>query len=135
MKQVKNSTILYMDDDSDDVQMLHEAILSLDTTYHLLEAPDGEKGFAKLQQLKDANSLPCLIVMDINMPRMDGRETFVKIKSDNVLSSIPIVIFSTSKSSVDKLFFQDEKVEYITKPLEFMHLIEVAKRLLSYCDN
>lgn len=132
MNTVKN-TILCIDDDQDDRAMLLDAISSIDPSYQILEAGDGEKGLDMLQRLKEAASLPCLIVLDVNMPGMDGRQTFVKIKSDAVLSTIPVVIFSTSSSSVDRLFFQGEQVEYITKPIEHNRLLEVAKRLLSYC--
>ena len=83
--------------------------------------------------MKKDKNLPSLIVLDINMPGLGGRETFTAIRDDEEFSLIPIVIFSTSNSAPDKLFFQSKGVEYMTKPLEYTSLLEVASKLLSYC--
>jgi CheY-like chemotaxis protein len=128
-----NRTIVCIDDDADDLQMLREAITTIDNNYHIIEAYDGYSGLVKLQQMSEEGRLPCLIVMDINMPRMDGKQAFVKLKADPVLSRIPIVIFSTSSSPIDKMFFQHKGVEFMTKPIVFEHLIEAAGKLLRLC--
>ncbi len=99
-----------------------------------MEATDGKDALDRLADMKAAGKLPCLIVLDINMPRMDGKETFLAIRSDEALANIPVVIFSTSNSMMDKLFFQKKNVEYITKPIRFATLLEVAGRLLQYCN-
>ncbi|RYY98708.1 MAG: response regulator [Chitinophagaceae bacterium] len=126
-------SILYVDDDRDDLQLLREAIGHVDGHYTLLEARDGLDGIERLQALKAAGELPCLIVLDINMPRMDGRKAFQLIRQDPELATIPVVIFSTSNSELDKLFFRGKNVEYITKPIRFDHLIAVADKLLRVC--
>jgi CheY-like chemotaxis protein len=131
----KQAFILYMDDDKDDIELLHQAIGTINSGYQLITAPDGEKGLALLRQKKMEAHLPTLIVLDINMPRLDGRLTFKRIREDRELANIPVVIFSTSNSPMDKLFFQNKNVEYITKPIQFEHLVEVAKRLLRYCKE
>jgi CheY-like chemotaxis protein len=135
MKTTSTHTILYVDDDSDDLQMLREAISSVDRAYRFVAANDGEEGLNRLEDMKEAGSLPCLIVLDINMPRLDGRQTFRLIRSDEALARIPIVIFSTSDSSLDKLFFRGENVAYITKPVDFNHLQEIARKMLQICNN
>ena len=126
-------TILCIDDDPDDLQLLREAVKSIDGDITILEAHDGEDGMTQLSRLKEAGSLPCLVVLDINMPRMDGKTTFVKIRSDNGLSTVPVVIFSTSSSPLDKMFFTREQVAYFTKPINFSQLVEVAAAMISYC--
>lgn len=130
---MRNTIILHIDDDSDDLDMLQTALHAIDPLYTILVARDGEEGLQLLSDMKNTGTLPCLIILDINMPKLDGRQTFQIIKKDPVLCPIPIVIFSTSSSSLDKLFFSAENVEYITKPYEYAHLLEVAKRLLSLC--
>lgn len=130
-----NQTILLVDDDKDDLQMLQEAVRQLNNSYLLEEATDGEQGFTRLQLMKKEGRLPCLIVLDINMPRLDGRQTFRLIRSDSTLSHIPVVIFSTSSSEMDKRFFKGENVAYITKPVEFRSFLSIAKTLLEYCGN
>ena len=112
--------------------MLTQAINSIDPAMKLLSAANGEEGLRLLGQLKEADQLPRLIVLDINMPRLDGKRTFKQLRSDPALALIPVVVFSTSSSALDKLFFQHQNVEYITKPLHFEHLVAVAKRLLVY---
>jgi CheY-like chemotaxis protein len=128
-------TILCIDDDPDDLQLLREAVKTIDGDITILEAHDGEAGMAQLSKLKEAGNLPCLVVLDINMPRMDGKTTFVKIRSEDGLSSVPVVIFSTSSSPLDKMFFNREEVAYFTKPINFAQLVEVATAMISYCKS
>ena len=75
-------TILCVDDDPDDLQLLREAIERIDSSYTIVEAYDGEDGLRRLNNMKESNQLPCLIVLDINMPKMDGKQAFVSINSD-----------------------------------------------------
>lgn len=126
-------TILCADDDDDDIQLLREAIKEIDGRYSLVKARDGVDALAQLQQMKEAGTLPCLVVLDINMPKMDGRQTFLSIRNNPDFTSIPVVIFSTSSSSLDKMFFSKKDVEYIIKPINYTFLVDVAQKLLSYC--
>src|SRR5215217_4173287 len=89
-------TILCIDDDADDLQLLQEAMNSIDPDCTIIKAFDGMHGLAILSEMKSKDTLPCLIVMDINMPKLDGKQTFIKLQADSVLSSIPTVVFSTS---------------------------------------
>jgi CheY-like chemotaxis protein len=127
------NVILYIDDDADDVQLLHDALLHINGDYALEKAADGQEGLELLHRMKSNGRLPCLVVLDLNMPRMDGRQTFQHIRSDEQLAGIPIVIFSTSNSQLDQIYFQGKNVEYITKPINFPHLIDAASRMLEYC--
>jgi len=126
-------TILYVDDDPDDLAMLRDAIEATDTDYQIVEAFDGVHALELLEQMKTSGDLPCLIVLDINMPRMDGKQTLVAIQNNPALAAIPIVLFSTSSSRLDKTFSEAKNVELLTKPLEFNQLHRIASRLLSYC--
>ncbi|RYY40224.1 MAG: response regulator [Chitinophagaceae bacterium] len=132
--QPHSHTILYMDDDQDDLQLLREALNRVGNHYELLHAPDGIAGLELLHGLQSTHSLPCLIVLDINMPRMDGRRTFQALRKDPLLAHIPVVIFSTSNSELDKLFFRGKDVEYITKPIHFDSLVAVAEEMLEHCE-
>ena len=135
MEKVKNTTILYIDDDEDDLEMLQEAIKEIDPSYEIVKAGNGEEGLSELYKMKENQTLPCLIVLDINMPKLDGKQTFQRIRADKALFNIPIVIFSTSSNKMDKMFFAGKNVEYITKPIHFPHLLQVAQKLLSYCSG
>ena len=128
-------TILYVDDDQDDLDMLRGAVEATDVNFQLIEAFDGVHALELLRQMKEVNELPCLIVLDINMPRMDGKQTLAAIKRDSALRTIPVVLFSTSSSSLDKTFAFSKNVELITKPLTVETLHAVATKLLHYCDG
>lgn len=129
-------TILFIDDDPDDQEMLREALESVEPETEVIEAKNGLDGIAKLKSMRHSDKgLPCMIVLDINMPRMDGRETFEFIKSDKDLSSIPLVIFSTSTSNTDKMFFNRKDVEYFPKPINSQEFAETAVRMLSICKH
>ena len=69
-----------MDDDSDDLLFLEEALRSVDTSYQILHAFDGIEGRERLAQMKVEANLPCKIVLEINMPGLGGRETFLQSK-------------------------------------------------------
>lgn len=126
-------TILAIDDDPEDLFILKDALESVDAQCNLQTAGNGALGLNRLQEMKEVGTLPCLIVLDINMPVMDGRETFYAIKRDADLKHIPIVVFSTSSSELDKIFFSGKATGYITKPSHFDQLLEVARQFLSYC--
>ena len=121
-----------MDDDQDDISLLRQAMDTVDPAMQMITAANGEEGIKLLRRLKSEGNLPKLIVLDINMPRLDGKLTFKQLRADSELSKVPVVVFSTSNNAIDKLFFQHQNVEYITKPIGFNHLVSVAKRLLTY---
>jgi CheY-like chemotaxis protein len=78
--------------------------------------------------------LPCLMILDINMPVMDGKEALAKVKSNPNLKSVPIVLFSTSNSISDQFFAQQWDVELITKPLNFNDLEGIAREFVNRCN-
>ena len=131
----KERIILCADDDDDDIEMLQEAIKAADGTYRIVQARNGIDALKKLDGLKAQGTLPCLVVLDINMPKMDGRQTFISIRNNPDYAAIPVVILSTSSSPLDKTFFTKKDVEYITKPINYDYLVEVAQKLLSYCQD
>ncbi|RYY95892.1 MAG: response regulator [Chitinophagaceae bacterium] len=127
--------IVCIDDDKDDIEMLKEAFRSLPHPFTMIEAHDGIEGLDTLRQMYAHGGLPCLIVLDINMPRMDGRETFNAIRQDPQLSDTPIVIFSTSNSPMDQMFFERKNAAYFVKPINFQKLIQVASDFLGLCSH
>ena len=131
----KKHLILCIDDDPDDIAMLKEAFQSLGVDYDMDEAHNGEEGVVALRRMNEANRLPCLIVLDINMPKMDGREAFNAIRKESQFADIPVVIFSTSSSPMDKLFFSRKSVEYFVKPIDFQKLSDVASAFLKICES
>jgi CheY-like chemotaxis protein len=94
--------ILYIDDDSDDCIFLRESFAASSITHtNLIWASGGEEAISYLHSI-DHDALPSLIILDLNMPRWDGRQTLNYIKSDPELAAIPVVILSTSENNMDK---------------------------------
>lgn len=128
-------TILCIDDDPDDVALLRDALKSIDPHCVLLTAGNGALGLQQLGVLQEAGTLPCLIVLDINMPVMDGRQTFLALRKEQAFDAVPVVIFTTSNNVMDKAFFAGKNCEYLTKPLNYDSLVEMARRFLTLCRN
>jgi CheY-like chemotaxis protein len=127
--------ILYIDDDQDDIDLLTEALSAFSYKYELISANNGEEGIATLKALVRKSDKPCLIILDINMPVMDGKQTFQKLKEDKDLKDIPVVIFSTSSNRMDIMFFEGEKVAYMTKPVRLEELSLIAGKMMDLCDK
>jgi CheY-like chemotaxis protein len=98
-----------------------------------MHAENGLVAHKILSQAKMKNEFPCLIILDINMPLMDGKQTLVRIKKDPSLNEIPIVMFSTSSSAMDKAFCSQYGVELITKPAKLATVYTEIEKLLNYC--
>ena len=107
--------ILVVDDDMDDVQLFGEVIANIEPSIKLLHAEDGRDALEKLAET--TNHLPDLIFLDLNMPRMDGKECLKKIKKDDQLNHIPVIIYTTSSQINDiEETMEAGAVCFITKP-------------------
>lgn len=123
-------TILYVEDDVDDRDLFIEAIkkISPREDVNCIMAEDGEEALARLI---DFPSNPNLIFLDINMPKMDGKELVALIKEHSKLKDIPIVIYSTTISSIDMQFFNRYGVfQFFNKPADFNDLCDSLKLVL-----
>jgi CheY-like chemotaxis protein len=127
-------TILYIDDDQDDLMIFGEAMSSLQPGISVLKAQSGEEGIEILDNLEqESRPFPSLIVLDMNMPRMDGRQIMQKIKSKHNWKEIPVVIFTTSSNQSDVEFCKRYGTECITKPMSYNNLNNTIRQLLSHC--
>ena len=129
--------ILMADDDEDDRMMAKEAMeeVRLDNPLRFVE--DGEELVDYLYQRGKYTAQnaprPGLILLDLNMPKKDGREALKEIKADADLRQIPIVVLTTSKAEEDICRTYDLGVNsFITKPVTFAGLVEVMRTLKSY---
>ncbi len=131
-------TILMADDDEDDRLMAKEAFseVKLLNNFHTVE--DGEELMAYLRRegkYADPKSSPRpgIILLDLNMPKKDGRQALKEIKEDPSLKHIPIVVLTTSKAEEDILRSYDLGVNsFIVKPVTFDQLIDIMKTLTKY---
>ena len=130
--------ILMADDDADDRMLAREAMEEARLVNELHFVEDGEELLEYLhrrgryENLADS-PLPGLILLDLSMPRKDGREALAEIKQDPALRHIPVVVLTTSQADEDISRSYDTGVSsYITKPVTFDGLIEVMKALGRY---
>jgi CheY-like chemotaxis protein len=129
---MKNPFILYIDDDPDDRELLREVLTDLDKSCRVTEATNGEEGFAILEKMP-VNDRPHLIVLDLNMPRLNGRDTLQQLQKSPMYAGIPIVIFSTSTQERDNVYFTQRNVVYLSKPRYHQEWFSIAATLLSLC--
>src|SRR3954471_543678 len=101
---VKRPAILWADDDPDEIAIMRELLSSFDNSYHIAEATNGQKVLDYLHAAVTTDTLPSLIVLDINMPVLNGKDTLARIKQNPALKSIPVVVFTTSSSPLDQNF-------------------------------
>jgi CheY-like chemotaxis protein len=130
--------ILMADDDADDRYLAADALKEARLKNEMRFVSDGEELLEYLQcrgQYADPNTAPRpgLILLDLNMPRKDGREALQEMKQDPNLRRIPVVVLTTSKAEEDILQSYDMGVSgYITKPVSFEGLIEVMRIIGRY---
>ncbi len=131
-------TILMADDDPDDRLLAREALDEARLRNHFAEVCDGEELLGYLRREGQyaelaGKPLPGLILLDLNMPKMDGREALAAIKSDPALRHIPIIVMTTSRAEEDIARTYDLGVSsFITKPVTFEALVEVMRTIARY---
>ena len=128
-------TIFYAEDDLDDLFIVKQAFQSHDGNVSIIHANNGLEALETLHTLNEKNTLPCLILLDINMPGMDGRETLIRIKQDDRLKHIPAAMFSTSSSSLDKEFAAKWNAQFFTKPLVYSEMEKMVGTFVTICDH
>ena len=129
------STILCVDDDNDDLFFIKEVIRSQKHSFEIEECKNGMDALDYLENCLTKDELPCLIIMDMNMPRMDGKQTISKIKENDVLSQIPIVVFTTSSNVAHKKYFEEQGINFITKPFDYKVFTQEIINLLAFCAD
>lgn len=130
-------TILYAEDDEEDRMLVLEAMKESRLANPVATVADGEELLEYLRRTgryRDRSpERPGLILLDLNMPRLDGREALREIKSDPALRPIPIVVLTTSKAEEDIIRSYDLGVNsFICKPVTFEALIDMIKALGKY---
>jgi len=124
-------SILLVEDDVVDVMSVKRALLELNSNHTLAVAGNGEEALLYLR--KEQNPLPGIILLDINMPRMNGLDFLKILKADERLRRIPVVVLTTSKEEKDRLeSFNLSAAGYMVKPVEYAGFVEVVRTIQRY---
>ncbi len=126
-----NLTIIIADDDEDDKALIQEALVENGIKGEkVILTSDGEELLNILPRY--ANN-PCIVFLDLNMPRKDGRRALAEIKSNEILKHIPVIIFTTSSSKSDiTTSYKLGSNTYFTKPFNYQDLVNLISTIKTY---
>ena len=135
MNRCREVNILIVEDNYPDVLLAKEVLIEAKVKNKLNVVDDGEKAMEYLLKKGDYvnATTPDLILLDLNLPKKDGREVLIEIKDNSELKRIPVVILTTSKAEEDIVnMYEHHANAYITKPVDFNQFIEVIKSLENF---
>jgi CheY-like chemotaxis protein len=127
--------ILVGEDDPDDQEFLKEIFATVDSSYSLIFGHNGSQILLHLNTCKDAD-LPCLILLDYNMPELNGAEILTELKKDSRYNKIPKIIWSTSSSQTYKdMCLELGANDYVVKPSSMNALQDIARQIIVYANT
>jgi two-component system, chemotaxis family, response regulator Rcp1 len=124
--------ILLVEDNPGDIRLTQESLRESKVRNHLHVAPDGVAALAFLRREGPYTSAPRpdLVLLDLNLPKKDGREVLAEMKADPALKTIPVVVLTTSSAEQDVLrSYELQAASYITKPVDLEQFIAVVKSI------
>jgi CheY-like chemotaxis protein len=123
--------ILLVEDNQADALLIREALRQVDVQYPVDLVTDGEQA---LERLRDPEApVPDLVLLDLNLPRVDGREVLTQVKADPRLRSIPVIVLTTSSAPPDIEFAYAQGANaYVRKPLGMERLVEAAASIRDF---
>ena len=133
----RRAAILMADDDPDDRELTRKALSAASVDFDFQTVGNGEELLAYLRHPRrgqaSAPRWPDLILLDLNMPVMDGREALAEIKKDQDLCRIPIIVLTTSDADADVVHsYELGTSSYMTKPETFQELVQMVKQVERY---
>lgn len=128
--------LLQIEDNPEDVDLFSLALRKFALSLEVIVASDAEQAFSYLRRTSD--SVPTdLILLDLNLPKMDGRDVLAEIKRDERLKVIPVLVFTTSNSNNDvRACYHLGAACYFVKPVEFTELVDLVGKIFDFwCET
>lgn len=126
----KSLNILLIEDDAIEVMKFNRVLKNLEQVHKIIEANNGEEA---LKILKNKVIIPDIIVLDLNMPKINGIEFLSILKADDVLKYIPAIVLTTSNNHRDLLaFYRIGIAGYMLKPLKYEEYVDKVKKMIEY---
>ena len=129
------SVVFYADDDPDDLQLMQEAFRQYARNVEIVTATNGSEALSYFYNLPEEDPLPCLIILDINMPLVSGKQVLRALRDQERFADIPIVLFSTSSMPSDIQFASQHGAGFITKPLDIYQMESIADQFIEHCTE
>ena len=128
---IKNKPILLVEDDMIDAMTVKRALKELNVINSVFTVENGEEALEHLRN--PDNELPGIILLDLNMPRMNGVEFLAIAKKDDHLKQIPVIVLTTSLEEIDRVnTFNLGVAGYMVKPIDYKKFVEVIKAIKLY---
>ena len=127
--------VLYADDDADDLELVQEAFARYSTNVEVVSFIDGPGALSYLQNLSQFDAAPCLIILDINMPVLNGKDVLLRLRQMDRFDSVPVVLFTTSSQPQDKIFAEKHNAGFVTKPLDVNQMKIITNQFIDYCTE
>lgn len=129
------SLVLYADDDPEDIELVSEAFHAYSQNVELLTFNDGVDLLNYVKSVNSFQASPCLFIIDINMPRLNGKETLVRLRKHEEFAEVPAVLFSTSTMPADAVFAQNYNAGFVTKPLHTDQVHQIIDQIIEHCSD
>ncbi len=129
------SLVLYADDDTDDQELIREAFDEFSSFIELVTFENGAQLLHYIERLARLQPKPCLIILDINMPVMDGKQTLKKLRGLAECKEVPVVLFTTSTLPAEADYARHHDAGFVTKPLHTRQLHLIVSQLTEHCTD
>jgi CheY-like chemotaxis protein len=127
--------VIYADDDPDDLELVQDALKQHTHNVEVITFQNGLEALSYLSRLKDEDITPCLIILDVNMPIVNGKETLERIRNIKRFDKVPVVLFTTSSFPADKEFARQYNAGFITKPIDYNQMELIANNFIEHCSE
>jgi CheY-like chemotaxis protein len=129
------SLVLYADDDHEDIELVSEAFRHYSQNVELVTFNDGVEMLNYIRTIDPLQPAPCLFIIDINMPGINGKETLKRLRSFEAFSDVPAVLFSTSTLPADAAFAKNYNAGFVTKPLYTEQVHQIIDQIIEHCSD
>lgn len=132
---MKSRYIIFADDDADDLELITGFFKEYNRNINVLEFRDGKEVLRFLDDFAISSGEPLLIILDINMPRLNGRETLAAIRNHVHYKKIPVIVYTTSSNQIDKNFCIEFNATWVNKPDSIDGVKHIAKIISDFCKT
>lgn len=129
------SIVLYADDDPEDIELVRDAFNAYSQNVELITFSNGIEMLNYIKTIDPFKAAPCLFIIDINMPRLNGKETLMRLRKQKEFAEVPAVLFSTSTMPADATFAHNYNAGFVTKPLHTNQVHQIIDQIIEHCSD